>query len=218
VRLAGGVFFLSLALYSQEPAPIGIVRGTLLEYEGTAAAGELSIRAAGNRVHRFSFDGKTYFEREKQRIPSAALRKGDLLEIVADRLPDSALRYARTVHVREPERPAAARLSAGRFRSYRSASERLRASERLLPRGNLTFAGLVARLNEQRIVLRTRADGEKVIFLRPDTRYLEDGSQVAPAALKANTRVFIRAGHNLDNEIEAYQVVWGEILPAPARQ
>jgi hypothetical protein len=27
-----------------------------------------------------------------------------------------------------------------------------------------------------------------------------------------NTRVFVRAGKSFDNEVEAYQVVWGEIL------
>ena len=32
------------------------------------------------------------------------------------------------------------------------------------------------------------------------------------ASLHPNMRVFIRAGKNLDDEIEAYQVVWGEIL------
>ena len=30
--------------------------------------------------------------------------------------------------------------------------------------------------------------------------------------LKPNTRVFVRAGRNLDDDLEVYQVIWGEIL------
>jgi hypothetical protein len=35
---------------------------------------------------------------------------------------------------------------------------------------------------------------------------------VEPADLKPNMRVFVRAGRNLYNEVEAYQVIWGTIL------
>jgi len=41
---------------------------------------------------------------------------------------------------------------------------------------------------------------------------------VEAADLKPNTRVFVRAGKNLEDQIEAYQIVWGEILqPTEAR-
>ena len=35
-----------------------------------------------------------------------------------------------------------------------------------------------------------------------------------------NARVFVRAGRNLDDRIEAYQVMWGDILvpPEPERR
>jgi hypothetical protein len=61
-------------------------------------------------------------------------------------------------------------------------------------------------------VLRTRLDGDTQVLLRPDTRYLEAGAVVDSGALKPNTRVFVRAGRNLDGEVEAYQVIWGGIL------
>jgi len=35
---------------------------------------------------------------------------------------------------------------------------------------------------------------------------------VEAADLKPNTRVFVRAGKNLGDQIEAYQIIWGEIL------
>jgi len=82
----------------------------------------------------------------------------------------------------------------------------------LAPRGNLTFSGVIARLAADRLVLHTRLDGEKTILLRDDTRYLDNGTDVDAADLKANTRVFVRAGKNLEDQVEAYQVIWGAIL------
>jgi hypothetical protein len=62
------------------------------------------------------------------------------------------------------------------------------------------------------MVLRTRIDGQKWILLRKDTRFREDGLLVEPSSLRSSTRVFVRAGPSLDGEVEAYEVVWGEIL------
>jgi hypothetical protein len=50
------------------------------------------------------------------------------------------------------------------------------------------------------------------IRLRPDTRYLADGLLVDAASLKPNMRVFVLAGKDLYDDIEAYQVIWGKIL------
>jgi hypothetical protein len=62
------------------------------------------------------------------------------------------------------------------------------------------------------LYMRSR-DGERSsIRLRPDTRYLMEGEPAEIGSLRANLVVFIRAGKNLDNEVEAYQVVWGQIL------
>ncbi len=48
--------------------------------------------------------------------------------------------------------------------------------------------------------------------MRPDTRFVRDGRTVEAASLKVNARVFVRGARNLDGAVEAYQVVWGEIL------
>ncbi len=50
------------------------------------------------------------------------------------------------------------------------------------------------------------------MLLRKDTRYLGDGAQQDAAAVLVNIRVFVRAGPNLYGGIEAYQVMWGEII------
>jgi hypothetical protein len=78
-------------------------------------------------------------------------------------------------------------------------------------RGTLTFAGLVCQLNAERLVLRARAGGEKTIYLRPDTRYMKDGGVAAAGSLHLNTRVYVRGSQNLEGEIEAFQIIWGEL-------
>jgi hypothetical protein len=67
-------------------------------------------------------------------------------------------------------------------------------------------------VNGERVVLHTREAGDQCILLRQDTRYLANGEVVDAAALKPNMRVFVRAGKNLYDEVEAYQVIWGAIL------
>jgi hypothetical protein len=84
----------------------------------------------------------------------------------------------------------------------------------VFPRGNLTFAGVVRRLNGQMLVLKTRTEPEQIILLRDDTRYLASGLPSELSKLLVNTRVFIRGGRNIENDLEAYQVIWGEI-PGP---
>jgi hypothetical protein len=84
-------------------------------------------------------------------------------------------------------------------------------AERAAPAGNLSFSGVVLRLGENRLVLRTR-EGEQTLLLRPDTRYLENGEIVEAAALKPTMRVFVRAGQNIWEQVEAFQVIWGVIL------
>jgi len=133
------------------------------------------------------------------------LKTGELVEVVADRLPGIALRYARTVHVVEPARPVRPE-SLGRLRMYRSPIEHL------APLGSLTFSGVLFRVNEQRIEVHTRDGGDKTFLLRLDTRYLDGGNAVDAATLKPNMRIFVRAGKDLYGELEAYQVIWGSIL------
>lgn len=202
MRWARLLFLVPAALAAQPP---GLVRGVLLECDH-GANGEFAVRTATHEVYRFRFDSGTYFESDQQRAQPEQLRNGEQVEVVADRIEGSALRYARTLHVLRPAatpRP----VSAGRLRVPRSSLE-----SSLLPLGNLTFAGFVSRVDGERLVLRLRGAESKTILLRPDTRCLEGGAAVTPSELKPNMRVFVRAGQDLYGEVEAYQVIWGEIL------
>jgi hypothetical protein len=128
------------------------------------------------------------------------------VEVVSDRDATIAVHYARTVHVIDARPTPRTSLSYERQHAYRSVIDLM------APRGDMTFSGIIAKLAGDRMILRTRMNGEKTILLRRDTRYLEDGALVDAAELKPNTRIFVRAGKNLDDQVEAYQVIWGEIL------
>ena len=198
---------IAASLLAEEQAPSGIVRGKLDSWVGTLAGGELRIVAGSGPILVCAYNDKTYIERERLRIAVSSLKPGSSLEMVTDR---SAGRcYARTVHVMvgvstsdvpTPHRP--------RIRPVRPSWQSI------VPRGNLTFSGIVLRLNGESMLLRTRSEGRKSIVLRHDTGFVDRGRVVEAADLAVNTQVFVRAGRNFEGDLEAYLVAWGEILPA----
>lgn len=196
----------SICMAQTAPPPsAALVRGVLLERDTPNGSGEFSVRVADNQVFRYHFDAKTYVEREKQMIDVARLQPGEKVEVLSDTVPGSVLRYARTIHVFE-DAPPPRNLTAGRLRAYRPSTDRG------LPAGNLTYSGVVFRVTSERLVLHTRESGDQSILLRKDTRFLENGETVEAASLKPNMRVFVRAGKDLFDQVEAYQVIWGSIL------
>lgn len=198
------VFVLASGLMAEELAPIGIVRGALASCDVT----HLTIRDDEDRIFRFVTDGRSFIERDNQRITCAKLRAGERMEVVSDRSSEPGARYARMASVMNFEarqRPRPAILP-------RAPLVRYSPTLRFAPRGSLTFSGIVLRQEKSGLLLRTRADGEKWILLNRDTMYRENGLQVESSYLTSSTRVFVRAGANLDGEIQAYEVVWGEIL------
>jgi hypothetical protein len=204
-----------LAAGAQTPPP-GFVRGVILECDSQTTTGEVAIRAADNQVFRYQFDAKTYAERDDQLIQASRLRPGEKVEVVSDRSPAYTLRYARTIHVVQPVPPPRP-LTLGRYRAANpananSVANNIANNARLDRLPTLTFAGVVFRLNGERVVLHTREAGDQSILLRADTRFLQDGETVDAKDLKPNMRVYVRAGKNLYEEVEAYQIIWGNIL------
>ncbi|HEV3199755.1 MAG TPA: hypothetical protein VGZ73_17750 [Bryobacteraceae bacterium] len=194
----------SIGVAQTASPPPALLRGVLLERDTPTSSGEFSVRAADNQVFRYQFDAKTYVEREKQMIDVAHLQLGEKVEVLSDTVSGSVLRYARTIHVVQDAPPP--RSLTGRLRAYRTATERS------VPAGNLTYAGVVFHVTGERLVLHTREGGDQSILLRKDTRFLENGETVEAANLKPNMRVFVRAGKDLYDQVEAYQVIWGSIL------
>ncbi len=203
-------FLFAFGLGAQDLAPIGIVRSVLVN----CGDFEVSVRTADHHLYRFVVDGKTFIERDHFRIRCSQLDRGEPLEIVSDRSAEPGMRYARLVTVVDPE-----------VLSRRRALMAVRApvpyedpTLSIVPRGTLTFTGVVLRVDGEGLMLRTRGSGEKWIQVRRDTHFRQDGLVVEASSLHSSTRVFVRAGPNLEGEIEAYEVVWGEILaPSGAR-
>jgi hypothetical protein len=200
------ILLATATIAAQENAPIGILRGDLIAWSGTSRAGLLTFRNADNRTLECGFDDKTWFERENEHIVISAMRAGDHLELVADHKPPSTKCYARTVQILDNVLPR--RTSSGKpgLRFHNSATELF------APRGDMTFAGVVMGINGNWLTLLTRNKERHVLLLRPDTRYLGEGLPQERSKLAPQTLVFVRAGRNLDGDIEAYSILWGEIL------
>jgi hypothetical protein len=201
--------------------PPGVFRGALLSRQGGDQAGDLNLRARRAGAHMDEdtdqdtdlichYDAHTYAARDHHRIAVSSLNAGEPLEILANHKPGSQACYASMVQVIDPEEERAAERAADRARQF----EKQNPSARIFfftPRGDRTFAGVVMRFTARSLTLRTRA-GEAILALRPDTRYWDDGLGATRADLRVNTHVFVRAGQSLDGVVEAYQVMWGEIL------
>lgn len=183
------------------------MRGFLVA--GRNAVEQFVVRSNGNEFP-FRRDCLTWIERDHQRIAFRDLQPGEHIEVICDR-DDPVPHYVRVIHViTEAQRKAIARSS---YESYRLPRNPI---ETLAPRGDLVFSGFVSQLDDNNIVLQTRRDGIKIISLRSDTSYIEAGIPVGLTELRPHTRIFVRAGATLDNEIVAFQVVWGPILvPEP---
>lgn len=195
-------WFACCLLPAQEvDVPIGLLRGSFVETKGSDRSGDFKIKLATGQIYNCSYDEKTYMEHTNMRIFASSLRPGDPIEVVGDRSRFPGRCYARTIHVVDP--PLASR---SRIRPYRMVTEHI------APRGDLTFSGVIVRMEGEFLTLRTRTAGDAVLLLRQDTRFLDGGIPTERASLKPNMRVFIRAGKNLEKQTEAYQIFWGEIM------
>lgn len=200
VKLWCSVMLMGMAaLLRGEPPRTGLVRGVILEMH----PGGMSVRSVPGDVYRFSFDSRTWIERARERIAGSSLVTGELLEVVSDR--DGQPQYARLIHVldRNATRPP---VREGQFRLYRKKTEQLSEPE------SLEYTGVALRMQGGALTLRTRLDGVKTIYVRPDTHCLNDGLEVPVASLPQQTRVFVRAIRNVDSELEATQIIWGKLL------
>jgi hypothetical protein len=204
MRALGLAGALVAVLAAQQRNASPLIRGVLIARE-VHASGEFSVRSADRQVFRYRFDPKTYVERENRLVDIPRLEIGEKVEVLSDEGPASAVRYARTVHVILPAPPA-------RPGSQRRSEADRDAVDRFGPTSTMSLSGVVISLGPERIVLHTREAGNQTVLLRRDTRFLANGEIVDLSALEPNMRVFIRAGRNLDGAIEAYQIIWGEIL------
>ena len=177
----------------------GLFRGKMVSWEGSATKGILLASNTAGTIEGCGYDSMSYLELSRQRITVAKLEPGDPIEIITDHKPGSRDCYIRMLQVVPPALPGS------RIKpvvAKRPAFD--------VPRGDRTISGVIIRRDARSMTLRTH-EGEQTLLLRKDTRYLGDGAQQDAGAAMVNTRVFVRAGRNLEGGIEAYQVMWGEI-------
>jgi len=177
--------------------------GQMVSWEGSPTKGVLLARSAAGIVEGCGYDALSILELSRERVTVAKLEAGDPLEIITDHKPGSRDCYIRMLQV-VPPGPSPSRVAAVAAR--RQTFD--------LPLGDRTISGVIIRCDARSITLRTH-EGEQTLLLRKDTRYLGDGAQQDAGAVLVNTRVFVRAGPNLYGGIEAYQVMWGEIVEVP---
>ena len=189
-------------LASAAEMPSGIFRGKLAAIEGSATSGQLSAQDPAGAAYSCDYDARSYFELDKTRVSVTRLAPGDSIEVLADRKPGTRNCYARIVHLQ------AVVLSR---RTAPTPARPVRASDFLPQRGDRTFAGIVLRREGSWLTLKTRA-GERTLLIRSDTRFLNEGAKLDATALPVNTHVFVRAGRNSSGEMEAFQVMWGELV------
>ena len=205
MRLTGliAIAIFAAPLCRPSDMPKGLFRGQMVSWEGSPASGILLARDNAGTVEGCSFDSLSILELSRQRISVAKLEPGDPVEIITDHKPGSRDCYIRMLQVIPPAGPP-----------HRvNAVARRPAPAIDIPRGDRTVSGVIIRRDSSSITLRTR-DGEQTLLLRKDTRYLADGAQQDSGALAVNTRVFVRAGRTLDGGVQAYQVMWGDLVGA----
>ena len=139
------------------------------------------------------------FQRNDWPIQPTDLNGGEPVEVLSDQRIGARACYVRMLSVvytvpKSPRRTVPQRVAP--------------ATEVWVPQGYLTFSGLVAKREKSQITLRTRA-GPLTLLLHSNTRYTD------AAAPLVNKHVLVRAGRNVQGQLEAYQVVWGEILTVP---
>lgn len=204
-RICGWLVLAIAPVCAQAPAQFS---GVLLEYDPAVEAGEFCVRGPDSEVIRFRFDVHTRVDRAGVNSSFALLRTGEPVEVKSDSIPDSPLRYAVLVTAVEPVAPPRI-VRPARIPTLTRFSA---PADPLFPRGTLTFSGVVSFLGDGRLILRTRSGSDETILLRRDTRYLAGGGIAASSDVKANMRVFVRAGKDLFGHTEAYQVMWGDFL------
>lgn len=189
---------------AQERALAPLVRGVFVLYTGNDANGSFSFEVDKD-THHCNFTSKTYFERDHRRTTVSNIPQGQLLEVLSERIMEPPRCRALIVRVITEERLLA--------------RQRLKAAsptEYFAPRGNLLYTGLVVRMDNQSLTLRTRTGERHMIQLRRDTRYYASGLPSEVGAVPLQSPVQIRAGRTYDHNIEAFSLTWGGILkPEP---
>jgi hypothetical protein len=192
----------------QERGLAPLVRGVFEDWVGSSSHGTFRFLTTDKETYGCAFTSRTYFEREHRRTFITNIEKGQQLEVLSERINEPPRCRALIVRVLTEKV-----LEGPRYRQRPIYSP----TESFAPRGDLVYTGVVSRLNEKSFVLRTRDGARHLIQLRADTRFAGSGTPGDRALIPSNRPVQVRAGKTFENDIEAYSIVWGEMLQPVTR-
>ena len=199
--LAGAILWSALA--SAADMPYGVFRGSMAGFDGTKALGVLHARSAAGEIVTCGFDTKSYLELEKHRVTVDKLLEGDALEVVSYRRPKDGTCYILTLTVVLPPKPV-------RPTRRLDMSPPKQAKAPLVRRPSQTVAGVIVRVTDSSVTVRTRED-EQTFQLRRETRFIGNGLRVERADLPVNQHVSVEAALGPDGVKEALQLTWGTL-------
>lgn len=179
--------------------PLGILEGRL----GRITSTQLSVTLEDGRLLECMVDGRTYVDRNRERLQLKDLKVGDFLELVTERQGAGGKCFARMIHVVGLEKRFGGRGKMGEVR---------RSTESFAPRGSVYVTGVVRQVQEGFLEIKTKQEGVMRFRLRPDTIFLNNGAEVKAGSVDRTQPVSVRAGHDLNGDLEAYQVTWGAIV------
>ncbi|MFN7920956.1 MAG: hypothetical protein U0Q16_12715 [Bryobacteraceae bacterium] len=190
-----------------EPPPLRIMKGYIADWKIQGLAGDLALRTESRELVRCSVLSTSHLMRAGLRIHPHGVRIGDWVEMIGKFDPSGAC-HLQTLYVRALEAPVRRpheipQAVPAYARGYLSG---------LFMRGTLTFTGIVNRMEDGRLFLYTRNMGPRSFAVRRDTVFTGSGRSVDPDQLEPYTRVFVRASRTYDGDLEAYYVIWGDIL------
>jgi hypothetical protein len=191
-----------LPVAAQEIALAPLTRCVFEHWVGSDTGGVMMFQTPDKVSHQCAYSSKTFFEQDHRRTEIGGLQPGQHLEILLERNNEPPRCRALIVRVIT----AAAAAARPRMRDIPSPTESF------APRGNLLYSGVVVDFNGYSILLRTRGGERQRILLREDTRFLGAGSPSSRTLLPFDKTIQVRAGKTFDNEIEAYSIIWGELL------
>ncbi len=187
----------------QDRALAPLARGVWQEWVGSETNGSFLFKTTDELAHRCAFTSKTYFEREHKRTWVSRIESGQQVEVLSERLTGGTRCRALIVRVLTPKALESPRY---KWRSWQSAAEIV------APRGNVLLTGIVLEHDEYSMRLRTRDGARHLITLRADTRFTNSGAASVRTELPAHQPIQVRISKSYDNKMEAFSIVWGEIL------
>ncbi|MCC6367722.1 MAG: hypothetical protein IT165_29720 [Bryobacterales bacterium] len=185
-----------------------LVHGVFQDWMGAEENGTFRFHTVDLQEYQCRFTSKTYFEQDHRRTYVSGIAKGENVEILSERMAEPPRCRALIVRV-------VAELKQHPTRSRMHALPAYSPTESFAPRGNLLLTGIVLRVDEGSIVLRSRSGVRQVIQLRQDTRYVGSGLLDEKGAMPVGRPVQVRAGKTFEGDVEAFTIMWGEILKVP---